>query len=130
MVTAAAPADDACIQGLGRHVQNLAAGQMMQLHRFAGGQLDQLDVQPLGGLHHKGQLVLGHAARGHPQADHALLAALFGIAAEAAGDAFVLLLAHIAGVKITGGFVKALKIRPEGGHHIVHMPLLCSAHRP
>ncbi len=61
VVSAAAPADDARVQRLCRHIQNLAAGQMMQLDGLAGGQLEQVEVQPLGGFHHKGQLFLCHA---------------------------------------------------------------------
>ena len=82
----------------------------MELDGLAGGEVELVHPVLPDAVGHKGQLFLIQPTAGGPQAEHAGLAALLGVAAEAAGEAFILFYGGRAGIETAGRFLKCGKI--------------------
>ena len=109
-IAAAAPGDDAHVQGLFHDGEEGVGLEVVELDGLAGGEVELVHPVLPDAVGHEGQLFLIQPTAGGPQAEHTRLAALLGVAAEAAGEAFILFYGGRAGIETAGRFLKCGKI--------------------
>ena len=120
-VSAAAHGDNAAVQGALHDGTHRLRRQVVELDGLAGGEMSPGHGIRPDGLGREGQLLLGHAARGHPQAQHAGLAALLGIAAIQAGETLVGRLVQLSGIERRGLLPESRQVLfPALGINVVH----------
>ena len=97
VVPASALRDYPVVQCLVHDIGDLVAGQVVELHRLAGGGVYPADPVIPHDPDDEVQLVLVHMAPAHAEPDHAALAPFLSIAAEPAGYPLVVLGGHLSG---------------------------------
>ena len=122
IVSAPAPADNAVGDGFLHDGGHLIRRKVVELHRFAGGELHPPDMVFLHRIGQEFQLLLGQPPAGQPQTEHVLRRVPLGIAAHAAGITLIVLFLDFALLEIPdfpGEAFNLLSIglEPFGIHH-------------
>ena len=123
-VSAAAHGDDARVQGFFHDVADIVLLQIVELNGLAGGEMGPGHGMLPDGPGGERQLFLRHPSGGHPQAQHAGLAAFLGIAAVQPGKTLIGGFVQLSGVK-RGGFCPKFRqvlfpaLRIDGMHRSV-----------